>query len=85
MRALRKLGVPYEQGEIDGARESIALQAKAISDDVVTQRGPTGMVNKEITALTAYLQRLGTDIKWQPPVEASGPLDVGLLDSQEGR
>ena len=37
------------------------------------------MVGKEITALTAYLQRLGTDIKWKPAEEAPVPLDaVGL-------
>ena len=80
LRALRKLGVPYDQGDIDGARASIDLQAKAIADDVEAQRGPKGLAGKEITALTAYLQRLGTDIKWRTPEEgAPEPLDVLLM------
>jgi len=49
------------------APASIAAQAKAITAEVEAQQGPTGLADKEITALTAYLQRLGTDIKWKRP------------------
>ena len=35
------------------------------------QQGPTGLADKEIVALTAYLQRLGTDIKWKRPLPQS--------------
>ena len=43
-----------------------------------------GLADKEITALTAYLQRLGTDIKWKkvapqapaPPAPAAAPAVV---------
>ena len=65
MRTLRSLGVPYTQGEIDDAPAAIAAQAKAITADVEAQQGPRGLAGKEIVALTAYLQRLGTDIKWK--------------------
>jgi cbb3-type cytochrome oxidase cytochrome c subunit len=65
MRALRSVGVPYTDGEIESAPASIAAQAKAITAEVEAQQGPTGLADKEITALTAYLQRLGTDIKWK--------------------
>jgi cytochrome c oxidase cbb3-type subunit I/II len=75
MRALRMVGVPYDDGQIDGARASIAAQARAIADEIVTQQGPDGLIDKEIVALIAYLQRLGTDIKWKRPVEQ--PLTVG--------
>ncbi len=34
-------------------------------------RGRPGLADKEITALTAYLQRLGTDIKWKKPAAAA--------------
>ena len=54
-------------GEIEAAAASIDAQARAIAAEVESQRGPTGLADKEITALTAYLQRLGTDIKWKRP------------------
>jgi cytochrome c oxidase cbb3-type subunit I/II len=74
MRALRTVGVPYADGEIETAGESMAAQAKVIAAEVAAQQGPTGIADKEITALTAYLQRLGTDIKWKRTAYA--PLTV---------
>ena len=74
MRALRAVGVPYTDGEIESAPASIAAQAKAIAAEVEAQQGPTGLADREITALTAYLQRLGTDIKWKRP--AFAPLTI---------
>jgi hypothetical protein len=67
MRAMRTVGVPYTDGEIETAVADMARQAKAITADVEAQKGPTGLADKEITALTAYLQRLGTDIRWKKP------------------
>lgn len=78
MRALRSVGTPYTDGEIETAPASIEAQAKAIATEVELQRGPAGLADKEITALTAYLQRLGTDIKWkrvapQAPLAPAAP------------
>ncbi len=75
MRALRAVGVPYTDGEIEGAPAAIEAQAKAIAAEVEAQRGPRGLADKEIVALTAYLQRLGTDIRWKPvaPQEPLAP------------
>ena len=73
LRALRKVGVPYSDGEIDTAIASMAAQAKGIAAEVEVQQGPKGLADKEIIALTAYLQRLGTDIKWKRP-QAQVPL-----------
>jgi cytochrome c oxidase cbb3-type subunit I/II len=75
LRALRAVGVPYADGEIETATASMQTQAAVIAAEVEAQKGPTGLADKEITALTAYLQRLGTDIRWrrsqpQPPVVA---------------
>jgi cbb3-type cytochrome c oxidase subunit II len=70
MRALQTLGVPYTDGEIETAVADMARQAAAIAAEVEAQKGPTGLVDREIIALTAYLQRLGTDIKWKKPVVA---------------
>ena len=63
--ALRTLGVPYTDGEIETAVASMATQAKTIAAEIEAQQGPPGLGDKEIVALTAYLQRLGTDIKWR--------------------
>ena len=46
---------------------TMEAQANAIAADVQLQQGPTGLADKEIIALTAYLQRLGTDIRWKRP------------------
>ncbi len=85
MRALRMVGVPYTDGDIESAPASIRAQAGAIAAEVESQQGPAGLADKEIAALTAYLQRLGTDIRWKRPqvqvplvtpdeiVPASGP------------
>ncbi len=69
MKSLRVLGVPYTDEDIEGARASLEKQALAIekslrqSPDFVENYGSSNIQNKEITALIAYLQRLGTDIK----------------------
>jgi cbb3-type cytochrome oxidase cytochrome c subunit len=73
MRAMRTVGVPYTDGEIATAKAAIAAQAQAIASEVEAQQGPPGLADREITALTAYLQRLGTDIRWRRP-EVQPPL-----------
>lgn len=72
MRTLRKIGVPYTDAEIDNAIADAQAQAQAIADEVVSQSGPAGLADKEITALVAYLQRLGTDIKAQTVSQNAG-------------
>ena len=62
--AMAMLGVPYGDAVKQGvARTMAAAQAKTIADGIAQQGGPAGLERKEIVALTAYLQRLGTDIK----------------------
>jgi cytochrome c oxidase cbb3-type subunit I/II len=67
MRALRTVGVPYTDGEIETAAVQMQRQAHAIAAEVESQQGPQGLADKEVIALTAYLQRLGTDIRWKRP------------------
>jgi len=74
MSALRQVGVPYTDGQIEAASQSIAAQSATLAAEVEAQQGPKGLADKEIIALTAYLQRLGTDIKWKRPPEQ--PLTV---------
>jgi cytochrome c oxidase cbb3-type subunit I/II len=65
--AMRTLGVPYPEGyeaELPGgnsqAMADLNAQAQAISDRL-EQDGVTCLPDREIIALIAYLQRLGTD------------------------
>ncbi len=56
------LGVPYGDAVIEGNAPRMAhAQGQAIADSIAQQGGPTGLQNKEIVALVAYLQRLGWD------------------------
>ncbi len=64
--ALRKLGVPYPLGYDARANEDLRAQAEAIATDLHNNNVPADP-GKEIIALIAYLQRLGTDINVQRP------------------
>ena len=56
------LGVPY--GDAVNRAEALAhSQADAIAAEIEKAGGPSGLQQKEITALVAYLERLGTDIR----------------------
>ncbi len=68
--ALRSVGVPYPAGYEARAGADLEAQASAIAADL-TRAGAPADPGKEIIALIAYLQRLGTDIKAKP--EGAGP------------
>jgi cytochrome c oxidase cbb3-type subunit I/II len=60
VRALKRAGVPYSDGEVEGVAASIADQGEGI----VTALAGSGIetqADREIIALIAYLQRLGRD------------------------
>ncbi|HEX2867163.1 MAG TPA: cytochrome-c oxidase, cbb3-type subunit I [Ignavibacteriales bacterium] len=60
--ALRKIGVPYVAGYENVANEELARQALAIQKRLIAN-GIAVEADREIIAIIAYLQRLGTDIK----------------------
>ncbi|MCK6543694.1 cytochrome-c oxidase, cbb3-type subunit I [bacterium] len=60
--AMQIVGVPYEKGYEKVANNDLRAQATAVAGDL-TQNGFPTTPDKEIVALIAYLQRLGTDIK----------------------
>ena len=62
LRALSKVGVPYDEQTIQAATESARRQATQIAAQIVAQQGPAGLDTKKVVALVAYLQRLGTDL-----------------------
>ena len=71
---LRRLGVPYPEGYEKQAMVDMQAQAKTISEGL-KQTGADVAPDREIIALIAYLQRLGTDIKKAPREELEGTKD----------
>jgi cytochrome c oxidase cbb3-type subunit I/II len=59
---MRQLGVPYEEGYEDQANRDLDGQAEQIVKRL-KEAGVQTTKDKEIVAMIAYLQRLGTDIK----------------------
>jgi len=70
MNAMRILGVPYSNEDVEGAVASAEQQAEYIVKELATNQ-VTVKSDREIIALIAYLQRLGTDIKAGPKKEKS--------------
>jgi cytochrome c oxidase cbb3-type subunit I/II len=62
INAMRTLGVPYENGFEHKANRRLDEQARSITADLV-QNNIKVKSDREIIAVIAYLQRLGTDIK----------------------
>jgi cytochrome c oxidase cbb3-type subunit I/II len=60
--AMRSLGVPYPAGYEKEANKDLSDQAKKIQESLKAS-GIEVKQDKEIIALIAYLQRMGTDIK----------------------
>jgi cytochrome c oxidase cbb3-type subunit I/II len=68
LAALRRVGVPYPEGFENGpAQKDLQAQAARIVADL-KQGSVTAEPDREIIALIAYLERLGTDIKALPAV-----------------
>jgi cytochrome c oxidase cbb3-type subunit I/II len=84
MKVMRKLGVPYSDEEMKECVSLAKAQAGTIAADL-SKEGAQGLEDKEVVALIAYLQRLGTDIKWRnknqdaplPGVEAAQAAPAG--------
>jgi cytochrome c oxidase cbb3-type subunit I/II len=60
---MQQLGVPYESGFESKAVGDLQSQATGIAEKLTAAGIKNVDSNKEIIALIAYLQRLGTDIK----------------------
>lgn len=65
MAALRKLGTPYTDKDMEKAERQMARDAKRIAERI-TRDGVEGVdKDSEVIALIAYMQKLGKDIKWR--------------------
>ena len=58
----KALGVPYTDEQVKNAKADALKQADEIIADLSKDGVKDNMKNKQIIALIAYLQRLGTDI-----------------------
>jgi len=70
INAMRKLGVPYPEGYDQIAVEDLNAQANSIANDI--KNDPQGVdipADREVIAIIAYLQRLGSDIHNADPDE----------------
>ncbi|MBL7662391.1 cytochrome-c oxidase, cbb3-type subunit I [bacterium] len=67
LKIMKKLGVPYTDEQIAQAVINLNQQAEKITAELQSQGAnlDPGFKSKEIVAMIAYLQRLGTDIKGQ--------------------
>jgi cytochrome c oxidase cbb3-type subunit I/II len=66
IKVLRTLGTPYPAGYEDQALADLQIQAAGVADRLIAdgiEIPKKDLQKKEIVALIAYLQRLGTDIK----------------------
>jgi cytochrome c oxidase cbb3-type subunit I/II len=68
IRAMQKLGVPYPEGFDELAVADLEAQAAEVAARL-KKDGIEADANKDIIALIAYLQRLGTDIKQKPATQ----------------
>jgi cytochrome c oxidase cbb3-type subunit I/II len=73
LRAMRAVGVPYNEKDIAGAVDDARAQGKAIVADLKTA-GVDVPADAEIVALIAYLQRLGA----AAPAGATPPTTVSM-------
>lgn len=66
----RQVGVPYTDDQINGWEAAVSTQAEQIVARLKTAGVADAQPDREIIALIAYLQRLGTDIGWRNKVGA---------------
>ena len=59
---MRKLGVPYQAGYEQIAVDDLNIQANSIANTLNLEEDIDVTSDKEIIALIAYLQKLGTGI-----------------------
>lgn len=78
------LGTPYTPDELRDAEQLARTQAAEVAAAIKSEGGPDGLAEKQIVALVAYLQRLGTDIKNAPASEGGSAPDVAKTEAEKG-
>ncbi len=76
--AMAGLGVPYKD-ELERGEEMAREQALKIAREIIVQGGPGDLEDKKVTAVIAYLQRLGTDlmqVETESDADAAAPAEA---------
>lgn len=72
LAVMKQLGVPYTEEEITNATANAKAQAKVIADDLISNGNiPAKVVEMDVVALIAYMQRLGVDYGSLPAEEGN--------------
>ncbi len=69
--AMAMVGVPYGDA-VNKAADMAREQARRIAAAIVEQGGPSGLEDKQMIAMVAYMQRLGRDIQVNRTAETTG-------------
>lgn len=77
--AMAMLGVPYGDA-LTRAPELAREQARAMAEAIRAAGGPDGLEDREVIAITAYLQRLGKDIRSAPATPSTGAAADGGME-----
>jgi cytochrome c oxidase cbb3-type subunit I/II len=72
--AMVTLGVPYEAAAREHGADLARAQAARIAAEIVEQGGPGDLADRDVIALIAYLQRMGTDLHAKPAPSAAPPV-----------
>ena len=80
LKVMQKLGVPYTDYYVDNSLDYLNEQAEGIAAELNLDPNIDVTADKEIIALIAYLQRLGTDIKGNNTVDLGPEEDLNMLN-----
>lgn len=80
LKVMQKLGVPYTDYYVDNSLDYLNKQAEGIAAELNLDPNIDVTADKEIIALIAYLQRLGTDIKGNNTVDLGPEEDLTMLN-----
>jgi cytochrome c oxidase cbb3-type subunit I/II len=72
MAAMKMLGVPYTDEEIEGGVAAAREQAGQLANQIAKQQEYAGLEDKQVIALIAYIERLGVDLFKPPPGDEAG-------------
>jgi cytochrome c oxidase cbb3-type subunit I/II len=81
--ALKRVGTPYTDAEVEAIPESLAAQGSQIVQSLATT-GIQTEANREIVALIAYLQRLGQDGKRHLSAQGTATADAAPASPRTG-
>ena len=75
MRAINLLhgGEAYTEEQLDNAEANARAQADRVAEQIVADGGRSGLNEKQVVALIAYMQRMGTDLNAPPEAPAEEP------------